>query len=79
MAVYAPSMHCLFHLASLAAQLGVSRGIVRGAYTARDALIEQLADSMLELGLTVPDMLILATWGSMAPPQALDPVTVAPI
>ena len=71
MRVNAPSMHCLFHLLELATEQGLNRGIVRGAYTAQEALIRQIAASMEESGLTVIDMLVLATWGEMAEPTAL--------
>ena len=50
---------------------GLNQSIVRGAYTAREALIRQMAANMEESGLTVIDMLVLATWGEMAEPTAL--------
>ena len=46
----------------LSIRQGLDRGIVRGARTAKAALVDIMTQNMSSTGLTVTDMLLLSKW-----------------
>ena len=62
MRIWVPSMECLWCLLDLSKQVGLDRGIVKQARTAKAALVTNMVKNMALHGLTVADMLTIAKW-----------------
>ena len=55
-------MECLWTMLDLLIRQGLDRGIVRGARTAKAALVDTMIKNMSVTRLTVTDMLLLSKW-----------------
>ena len=78
LSIWVPSMECLWQMLYLSTKQGLDRGIVRGARTAKAALVDAMTKNMSVTGLTVTDMLLLSKWAQLIRPVYFDLSLIQP-
>ena len=71
-------MECLWQMLDLSIKQRLDRGIVRGARTAKAALVDNMSQHMSVTGLIVTDMLLLSKWAQLICPVYFDLALMQP-